>query len=61
MSFVAASQGLFILSSFPRKRESSSTAAYGNFPVAKLYGFPPARERREPCNPDGNHVTQTGK
>ena len=23
------------------------TAAYGNFPMARLYGFPPARERRE--------------
>ena len=23
------------------------TVAYGNFPMARLYGFPPARERRE--------------
>ena len=42
-------QGLFILSSFPplvipAKAGIHITAAYGNFPVARLYRFPPARE-----------------
>ena len=29
---------------FPAKAGIHITAAYGNFPMARLYGFPPARE-----------------
>ena len=31
----------------PAKAGPYMTMAYGNFPMARLYGFPPARERRE--------------
>ena len=32
---------------FPAKAGIHITVAYGNLLVARLYGFPPARERRE--------------
>ena len=32
---------------FPAKAEAHMTVAYDNLLMARLYGFPPARERRE--------------
>ena len=34
---------------FPEKGGTYMTVAYGNLLVAGPYGFPPARERREPA------------